>query len=433
MKNAYCAHRNDETGTTQSVLSHLQGTAELAAGFAAAFGAGMEGRRCGMLHDVGKYSDAFQRRLNGSPESVDHSTAGAAEAARLGDVPAAFCVAGHHAGLPDGGNKYDDDDKPTLWGRLNRAKDGRLEDYGGFREEVEIPAGEVPKQFLRTAESGFFFHAHALFLPCGRGFSGHGALYAKRCGERGNFPRWPSTAESWPRTRRRGLKSPWRAGRKTQRDFARRHAAGVRKPGLFTFTAPTGSGKTISSMSFALAHAEANDLRRVIYVIPYCSIIEQTQAVFESVFGDGQHCRALRGRGIQNRRKQSRRRPGQTLSRRRKLGRAGHTHDDRTVFESLFGNRSSRCRKLHNLAGSVLIFDEAQMLPVPFLRPCVAAISELVKNYGCSAVLCTATQPALESFLTEWEPARADRLSCARGGRNSMSSSAVCATRTPAS
>jgi CRISPR-associated endonuclease/helicase Cas3 len=400
MKNAYCAHRNDETGTTQSVLSHLQGTAELAAGFAAAFGAGMEGRRCGMLHDVGKYSDAFQRRLNGSPESVDHSTAGAAEAARLGDVPAAFCVAGHHAGLPDGGNKYDDDDKPTLWGRLNRAKDGRLEDYGGFREEVEIPAGEVPKQFLRTAESGFFFTRMLYSCLVDADFLDTERFMKNGAAERGDFP---ALAEY--RGKLAAYTAPWlekprgELGEKRSAILRAADAAGVRKPGLFTFTAPTGSGKTIASMSFALAHAEANDLRRVIYVIPYCSIIEQTQAVFESVFGDGSivaHYADVEYKTGENK----------AGGDRDKRYLAAENWDAPVIltttvqfFESLFGCRSSRCRKLHNLAGSVIIFDEAQMLPAPFLRPCIAAIAELVKNYGCTAVLCTATQPALDKLF----------------------------------
>ena len=73
-------------------------------------------------------------------------------------------------------------------------------------------------------------------------------------------------------------------------------------------------------------------------------------------------------------------------------------------FESLYSNRASRCRKLHNIANSVIIFDEAQSLPVPYLRPCVAAIAELVKHYRAAAVLCTATQPALQPLFTEFAP-----------------------------
>jgi CRISPR-associated endonuclease/helicase Cas3 len=100
----YIAHSDPSSGRAQEVIEHLAGTAALAEAFANAFDAKDEGKRCGMLHDVGKYSNAFQRRINGSAESVDHSTAGAYEAAKLGDVPAAFCVAGIMRGLPDGGD-----------------------------------------------------------------------------------------------------------------------------------------------------------------------------------------------------------------------------------------------------------------------------------------------------------------------------------------
>lgn len=146
----YLAHKNTEDGREQSILEHLRGTAALSAGFAAAFGAGDEGLRCGMLHDIGKYSAAFQRRINGSPERADHSTAGAYEAAALRDVPAAFCIAGHHGGLPDGGTNADAEDMSTLHGRLCRAQKKKIEDYGAYKTEVETPAAVLPPEFMRT-------------------------------------------------------------------------------------------------------------------------------------------------------------------------------------------------------------------------------------------------------------------------------------------
>lgn len=145
----YLAHKNTEDGREQSILEHLRGTAALSAGFAAAFGAGDEGLRCGMLHDIGKYSAAFQRRINGSPERADHSTAGAYEAAALRDVPAAFCIAGHHGGLPDGGTNADAEDMSTLHGRLCRAQKKKIKDYGAYKTEVETPAAVLPPEFMR--------------------------------------------------------------------------------------------------------------------------------------------------------------------------------------------------------------------------------------------------------------------------------------------
>lgn len=401
----YLAHRDPEDQREQSILEHLRGTAALSADFAAVFGVRDEGLRCGVLHDIGKYSAAFQRRLNGSTERVDHSTAGAYEAALLGDVPAAFCIAGHHGGLPDGGTKADAADKPTLHGRLCRARKKEIDDYSAYKTEVQLPAAALPAVFIKTQATAFFFTrmlysclVDADFLDTEH-FMQNGAV------ERGAFPSLDAYRKKLSEHIAPWLEKPNGALGENRSEILRAAlATGKERRGLFTFTAPTGSGKTISSMAFALAHAKANGLRRVIYVIPYCSIIEQTQAVFEDVFGPGSivaHYADVEYATDENRKG----------GERDKRYLASENWDAPLIltttvqfFESLFGNRPSRCRKLHNIAGSVIVFDEAQMLPVPFLRPCVAAISELIRNYDCSAVLCTATQPALEPLFAEMLP-----------------------------
>jgi hypothetical protein len=175
-------------------------------------------------------------------------------------------------------------------------------------------------------------------------------------------------------------------------------------PGLFTLTVPTGGGKTLASLSFALAHAVKHGLRRVIYVIPYTSIIEQTAEVFRAAVGPDdvlEHHASFdweRARG-------ARRPDDESPEAVAKLQRAAENWDVPIVvttavqfFESLFSNRPSRCRKLHNVARSVVVLDEVQTLPVRLLRPSMAALDELSRHYRTSVVLCTATQPALRQI-----------------------------------
>ena len=306
-----------------------------------------------------------------------------------------MCIAGHHAGLADVGTRNDLSD--TFMGRINRAKRGGLEDCSAWRGELptELPAGSRSCPGL-----GYYFYIKMLFSALtDADWLDTEAYYENRpvktpAGDLGALEEKLLT-----------FTAQW--GEPTNEVNRRRSAIlkaaiihGEDKPGLFSMSVPTGGGKTVSSMAFALRHAVQYGMKRVIYVIPYCSILEQTQQVFESIFGSEPVTAHYSGAEYS----------------------ASEDKEDRRVFstenweapiilttavqffESLFSGKPGKNRKLHNIAQSVIVFDEAQMLPVPFLRPCLAAICELVEHYACSAVLCTATQPAVEPILREYLP-----------------------------
>lgn len=408
MRTTYYAHSvGEDKKAWQTLQDHLTAVAGLAAGFAGRFNAAEFGQAAGVLHDLGKFSDEFQRRLEGAPLRVDHSTAGAQEAVRRYGRAAgtllAYVAAGHHSGLPDYGSPAD---PPSLAARLNRQD---LPDYDAHRS-ANLPFPQAEKLKLRLSllkeqrEFGVHFFIRMLysclvdadFLDTERVLSPDNA--AQRRGH-------PTLVELRAKLQaymadKYASATDTRINRERAAILQACRVKAAEPPGLFTLTVPTGGGKTLSSLTFALDHAVKYGLERVVYVIPFTSIIEQNAAVFRQALGDGavlEHHSNFRY-------------PDETDDDYSEaLGRLRLSTEnwDAPVivttnvqfFESLFSNRSSQCRKLHNLARSVIILDEAQMLPTNLLKPCLAALWELVLNYGATVVLCTATQPALRGLL----------------------------------
>ena len=400
---AYLAHLTED-GRTQTILEHLKGTASLCSAFAAAFDAEAQGQLAGMAHDIGKYSAAFQRRLHGGPK-VDHASAGAFECLKARQLPAAFVISGHHGGLPDGGGRGDAAGAGTFWGRINRASQGKLEDYHAWQREFSLPHANIPA-FAGKKLDGMFFTRMLLSCLVDADYTDTGAFMGGS-----SYP--PASSSSMEELWRRleTYVSGWfppKGALNMQRCVILEQcmSAGAQYgPGLFTLTVPTGGGKTVASLSFALAQAKARRMKRIVYVIPYTSIIEQTAQAFREILGDENVLEFHSGVQFDQQEDDA------SSPEAAPLTRSVETWDVPVIvttavqfFESLYACQPSKCRKLHNLAQSVLIFDEAQMLPLPYLRPCVWAIAQLVRHYGASAVLCTATQPALDPIFQEFAP-----------------------------
>nr|WP_297172109.1 CRISPR-associated helicase Cas3' [uncultured Agathobaculum sp.] len=401
MQNTYLAHI-DSDGREQALIDHLVGTAERAKRFAALFDSAGAAELAGLAHDLGKYSEAFQKRLHGGPR-VDHATSGAFVCCQQGQICAAFAVVGHHTGLPDGGSRTDPAGTSTFYGRIAAAAQGKLENADAWRREVSLPAPLHSSCEQDPLEGMFYIRmlysclVDADYLDTetfmlGQERQTDGALSIDELWERlcTHIAHWFPPQGDLNRQRCAILQRCMDEGCS-------------RSPGLFSLTVPTGGGKTVSSLAFALAHAKTHHLQRVIYVIPYTSIIEQTADVFREILGEENvlehHSNA--GFDIED----------EADAKNTRMAQATENWDVPVVvttavqfFQSLYAYRSSQCRKLHNIAGSVVVFDEAQMLPIPYLRPCVYAMAQLVKYYGVSAVLSTATQPALEPLFREFLP-----------------------------
>ena len=397
----YLAHIDGDR--EQSVKDHLQGTADLAEEFAAKFWKADWGYCCGMLHDIGKYSLEFQRKIHENLNTqVDHSTAGAKVCEKLDGCYwlLTYCIAGHHAGLPDLGRK-------GLPSSLLERLDKRLCDYSAFEKEIEIPQITTPPITMDPEKDPHF--ALSVFIrmlySC---LVDADFLDTERFMSNGMIQRDSGECMDVLLDKLKDRISKWLVNRDDTTVNGRRSEIlrncleqGKAPKGLFQLTVPTGGGKTVASLAFALQHAVENHMDRVIYVIPYTSIIEQNAQVFREILGNEN---VLENHSNVDYEISEDFKPMQL---------AAENWDKPVVvttnvqfFESLYANKPSKCRKLHNIVNSVIIFDEAQMLPPNYLKPCMAMIEELLQQYGTSIVLCTATQPALQQFLPEKYVAR---------------------------
>lgn len=389
---------------------HLLSTASISAGYGESIQSKQACFAVGMLHDLGKYCSTFQDYISSrSGKGGDHSLAGAETLGDLVRTPVErlfasilkYSIAGHHAGLAD----YDE-----LMKRFDRNDFNRADPV--WREEIGVEIGPLARNFRfpaaekmeRAFQLGFWGRmvfsclVDADFKDTENFYGNHRRVTADRDwpdlrvqigGLCEKFDAYMADIAAKAATAKPSALNDLRA-----RILTHLLGQAQRGPGLFTLTVPTGGGKTLASLGFALRHAEAHGLRRIIYAIPFTSIIDQTAAIFRAVLGDEF---ILEHHGSIDEEK---------FDAREQLSKLRLAMEDWAapivvttnvqLFESLFANRPAKCRKLHNIAGSIIILDEAQCLPAHLLRPSLLALDELAKHYGCTVIFCTATQPAFD-------------------------------------
>ena len=404
---AHAARLEDGTWRAPHPLTeHLTQVATLSARHAQRFGSGDWAQLAGLWHDLGKYRPAFQRyirqasgyeanaHIEGAAGRVTHSTAGALlacdrfhEAGRV----LAYIIAGHHAGLSDWHGDLEtrlagQDARDELNEALAAHPPNTVLGHGAFQPDLRhVPGGRAG--FALWVRMLFSCLVDADFLDT------EAYMDPARADMRGSWPSIEALLKCFDRhmSKLAAQAAPTPVNRLRTQILAECRAKAAEPPGLFSLTVPTGGGKTLSSMAFALEHAKRHNRRRVIYVIPYTSIIEQTADIFRGIFGEAviEHHSNVEVAPEQENAK----------------SRLACENWDAPIvittnvqfFESLFAARPSRCRKLHNIVDSVVILDEAQLLPPEFMQPILDALNLLVRHYGVTVVLSTATQPALST------------------------------------
>jgi CRISPR-associated endonuclease/helicase Cas3 len=430
----------ESSGKWQPLATHLTNVADLASRFAKPFNLEDEARLAGLLHDLGKYADKFQARLhNPAIHGINHWAAGSAQAAKMKASAVAFASDGHHTGIPA---LNDAESGTPLSQTIYKFGENRLrleitgdcpEDAATLLARFNKDGLQLPQYSRRAVQKDQWFEEALrtrMLFSClvDADFLDTEKHFDARQGDSRIVPELDTKQALQILQNFLASKSHEGAVNELRKNLLNDClSAAEQSPGLFTLTAPTGSGKTLSSLAFALKHIvhhnamlEQDDprrFRRVIVVIPFTSIIEQTARVyrelFEPAFGPDfvlehhsavapRECKEDQGRDAENER-----------LRRARLAAENWASPlvvttNVQFFQSLFSNRPSDCRKLHNICRSVVLFDEVQTLPTRFVPSLLSGVSLVVRDYGVSAVFMTATQPAFASagkaLPYDWQP-----------------------------
>ncbi len=356
----------------------------------------------GLWHDLGKFSAEFQERLKGNPLPVDHSTAGARHCSDINHFGPliAYMIAGHHAGLADGNDLFfGERSKKILPEWLTNAQANGI--------PLDLPLPQPPLQRPNAGNDAMAFMLRFFFscLVDADFLATEAFMNLEQAKQRSAWP--DAIISKMLPVLENHLISKFADTDNTPVNKARENVrracfdAALCSAGFFSLTVPTGGGKTLSSLLFSIRHAHLHGHRRIIYVIPFTSIIRQNADVFREAFAalSKEHGREV----VLEHHSKFESKPS-TEDNEQDLYRLASENWDAPIivttnvqfFESLFANRTSTCRKLHRIARTVIIFDETQALPSRLLHPILRSLNCLVKDFGCTAVLCTATQPALD-------------------------------------
>jgi CRISPR-associated endonuclease/helicase Cas3 len=384
------AHSANDEAQRHLLADHLCTVAQRTASYMQDWGLSDLGYRLGWWHDVGKIHPGFQRYLlrseAGQPaRSQDHKLAGALAALQAGLDLAVLVVQGHHGGLTNPSQLKAWIGDPT---RSAAAREALAQAAEIWPQQIN-GAAELPQWALRNPLDAEMLGRVLLSALVDADWSDTAAHFR----DLPDRPSSPALAQLWQRfeadQQRLAANSAGPVNALRDEIYAHCLRAADAAPGLYRMAVPTGGGKTRSAMAFALRHALAHGMRRIIVAVPYITITEQTAQVYRQIFGPGsvlEHHSAV------------------DLDQEDLWMRAAAEDWDAPVivtttvqlFESLFARQPRRLRKLHRLARSVIILDEAQTLPVHLLEPALDALRFLTARAGASVILSTATQPAFD-------------------------------------
>ena len=411
------AHIDNER--QQTIKEHLTGVAERAASYSIELM-----RDCayqaGIAHDIGKYAEGFQKRLNGGKNKYEHSVCGAIEIGELANDDLTkgmtnmlqYCIAGHHTGLPDGGTSSDRGDVGnTLHAKLNRKKDYTGDaDYSSYSNEIKLKLPDYTELFgtiFKVQDKTEVYEKYAFFtrylfscLTDADYFDTE--LFCSPGRDRelsADFGKMLDIINEELEKRSIDSDTPLKKARKELQEQAFRNCLSY--PRINILDMPTGSGKTLCSMKIALKKVIEHEKKRIIYVIPYTSIIEQTAETFESLFGKYADIVQHHSNYCYDDEKEN--------STAAKIKRSTENWDAPVIittsvqfFQSLYHYKGSGLRKMHNMADSVIVFDEVHMLPEKYLQPCLRAVGFITEYLNSEVLFLSATMPYFSELFERY-------------------------------